>query len=174
MDQARALLEETWKQGEPLLCVTSVIVEHWILFTFELLWFQKKSNVTANANDFELIKEEPNHFDDEYENIDPNEFDQNESVPAKSQMNDPTGAKRAKLMDELTNDEFTLFGFFVANELRNLKTAHFRGELKRAIQKCLFEVAEKEAATTAVEHNWVTWSKDEKYPRIGEAEYLFE
>lgn len=56
-------------------------------------------------------------------------------------------------IDFMANDEFTIFGFFVANELRNLKTDHFRGELKRAIQKSLFEVAEKEAAASAVKRN---------------------
>lgn len=92
------------------------------------------------------------YFDNDNENMDPNGFDH---VPAK-------GVKRAKFEDDIggdngairpqmgnntfvKNDEFDVFGFFVASEMRNLKTVQCRQELKHAFTKCLLEVAEKDA-----------------------------
>lgn len=50
---------------------------------------------------------------------------------------------------DVIKDEHTVFIEFVAHELRNLKTDQCRGELKRAIQKCILELAEKDEAIAA-------------------------
>lgn len=46
----------------------------------------------------------------------------------------------------LAQDEFIVFGNFIATELRNMKTDESRRKLKRAIQKCLLERAVEEDA----------------------------
>lgn len=44
----------------------------------------------------------------------------------------------------VNDDEHTVFGNFIATELRNMKTDQFRRKLKRALQKCLLDVTEEE------------------------------
>lgn len=46
----------------------------------------------------------------------------------------------------LKKDEYAIFGEFIANELRSMKTDQFRRKLKRAFQKCLLDLAEEEEA----------------------------
>lgn len=46
--------------------------------------------------------------------------------------------------DGFTKDEHAIFGDFIASELRNMKTDHFRRKLRRIVQKCILDVVEEE------------------------------
>lgn len=131
---------------------------------------------SAIGNGFELVASdetqivENDYFDNDIENIDPDTFEEAESVPMKLEMADvgnfsvhgdtsharPTGVKRAKFAGDIvqetmarvdcgvTKDQYSVFGDFITNELREMGAAQFR-RAKLAIQKCLLDLAEEKA-----------------------------
>lgn len=153
-----------------------------VIFPFKFRSFQKTAN--ANTNLFELISANQGQSDEndpflkdedvsecfngDYENLDPNTFDQTELIPTKSGMVNfgkaharPNGIKRAKITHtiddnsmvqasgEVMKDDHSVFGEFVASELRDMKSDECRREVKRAIQQCLLDGTGRDAAIAA-------------------------
>lgn len=106
------------------------------------------------------------------ENMDPNTYDQMESIPVKFEkvcvsnsqaITSQKGVKRAKFAtdsvddptarasnsDAVTKDEHSVFGDFIATELRNMKNDDCRRKLKRLLAKSVFDATEEDAAMTA-------------------------
>lgn len=110
-----------------------------------------------------IVKDEVPEYFDNYDYTDPNIFGRMELVPVEHEKIGvgnshvrSSGVKRAKFADEIvqetmarldcgvTKDQYSVFGDFVTNELRELGVAKFR-RAKLAIQKCLLDLAEEEA-----------------------------
>lgn len=70
------------------------------------------------------------------------------SIGFETSVTDETMSNRS----DFTKDEYAIFGEFIANELRSMKTDQFRRKLKRAFQKCLLDLADEEEVALQVKH----------------------
>lgn len=54
-------------------------------------------------------------------------------------------AKRARVDEAKTSDQFDIFGIFVASEMRNIKNPSLQKKLKRKILECVMEMTDQDS-----------------------------
>lgn len=114
--------------------------------------FQNNDSVICNVNSGELLNVDT--CESEKQTVPISSEAKASASKGKKRKHESTEEEETALFNQckaiITNitpsDEYTVFGNFVANEIRDIKNAAVRTKLKRQIQKCLLDAADEDSS----------------------------